>query len=617
MCGIVGVVHYDGRPVDVATIEGMIDAISHRGPDDRGVYVQSNVGLGHSRLSIIDVQSGHQPMTSHDKMLSITFNGEIYNYRQLRLELEVDGIHFKTNSDTEVILAAYQRYGSKCLDKLRGMFAFCIADFRSHTLFLARDHAGIKPLFYWADKNFFAFASELSALRQLNTIPTGSLQSIDYFLRYQYIPAPYTIYKEINKLHPAHFIRTGFEGNCEPTQCYWQLHFSEQETTAPSDEEIFHGIEQAVSSALVSDVPVGVFLSGGLDSTCVASLARQQAKTPLQAFCLGFNENKFNEIGHAINASSILNIPCQTKIIDDESLNILHTLLPHYGEPFGDSSAIPTWYVSKLARDKVKVVLSGDGGDELFGGYDRYFNWLDLEARLKLQKKLIQEDKEAGRYRTAEALRDGLGDGPESWSRYVCLTRYANRKKLWKNEYSHLADTPCQLFLEAWKRVKHIKGTMAHAQSMDFSTYLPGAVLTKVDVASMATGLEVRPVFLDRNLMEMAARIPLRQKYGGGKVGKLPLQKLLHGQFQKTFIQRRKQGFSLPAQKWTAPGGAGHKMLLDLYVYGSSPLCEWMHRSEIIRHIELQKKGIPNAHHLWLLLVLGLWINQNLEIKFY
>jgi len=619
MCGITGILRYSG-PLPVRTeIEAMTSCLAHRGPDGQGVLLRGPVALGHTRLAIIDPsEAGSQPMITTDGRLAVVFNGEIYNFRKLRQELAGAGYDFRTDSDTEVILQAYARWGRDCVDKLRGMFALCVCDFTAGRLFLARDHVGIKPLFYRHGDGFFAFASELSALRAVDAPqPEGSLQSVDYFLRYQYIPWPHTIFHDVSKLPPAHSLEVDFDGGVSQPRRWWRIRFDPAPASKARDvqELVRERLALAVRRSLVSDVPVGLFLSGGMDSTVVALEAVRQGLAP-RAFSIGFQEAGLDELQYARQAARQLGLALECEILEHAGLDILPELLEHYGEPFGDASAIPTWHVSRMAGDQVKTVLSGDGGDEAFGGYDRYLTWVRGGRWSRPRRRELWRDLRAGRVKNLTSLVDVLGFGPEAWIRFIAYAFYPQRIRLWKPEWRHLADTQAQAFTAAWRHARSNPG-MALPQSMDLETYLPDAILTKVDRASMMHGLEVRPALLDRDLLEACARLPESCKSGPQGNGKLLLQQVLLEKFDKDFVNRPKQGFGIPRGKWLSPGGRGWEMLGDLLLANrNSPLHDWFDSSEIERHIRMHERGLDNSQHTWLLLVLAVWCDNNMMVGF-
>jgi len=620
MCGIAGILRFSGPQPEVGEIAAMTSRLSHRGPDASDTLLLGTLALGHTRLAIIDLsEAGAQPMRSADGRLALTFNGEICNYKELRQELESQGAVFRSGSDTEVILHAYAHWGEGCVERFNGMFAYGLADFGRQRLFLARDHAGIKPLFYRQGRDYFAFASELSALREVRApAPQGSLQSVDYFLRYQYVPAPLTIYRDTYKLLPAHVMAVDFSGRTEAPRRYWQLDFTPQPGENP--QELQEALDSCLAAAarrwLVADVPVGIFLSGGMDSTTVALLASREASYPMQAFSIGFAAEGYSELEYARKAAQVLGLDFHGEVIEHSTLEVLPELIERHGEPFGDASAIPTWHVSALARRHVKTVLSGDGGDEAFGGYDRYFTWVNGGKWSRPRRRELWRDVRAGRIKGVRDALDALGMGPEAWSRFVYYVFYPQRVRLWRPEFRGVADTPCPLFAAAHARARSSPG-MGYAQGMDFATYLPGAILPKVDIASMAHGLESRPLLLDRELLELVARLPDSMKYAGGRTGKLALRHTLESTFSREFLDRPKMGFGIPRSAWLSPGSLGWDMLGDLLLAErTSPLYDLFIPEEVERHIRMQEQGLDNSQHVWLLLVLALWLDQNRGMVF-
>jgi len=389
MCGIAGILRYNENSIDRSEIETMTRILSHRGPDGEGFFIRDKIAIGHRRLSIIDLDTGNQPMANEDETIWITYNGEIYNYVELREELLVRGHRFSTKSDTEIIIHAYEEWDAKCLEKFRGMFAFGIVDLKKRCLILARDRFGIKPLYYRIGEEYFAFASELSALRKvLDKTPEGNILSIDFFLRYQYIPIPHTIFKNIFKLPPGTSITVNFDGIRTDPVYYKNLSFSKDEKYSDSEweEKINNSIKESVKAHLISDVPVGVFLSGGIDSTLIALNVKKYLDNPIKGFTICYNEKEFSELAYAEAAAKKIGIDLHYEIVTEDALDILPALISHCGEPFGDSSIIPTWCVSQLARKYVPVILSGDGGDETFAGYDSYITWEGSQNILSIIK---------------------------------------------------------------------------------------------------------------------------------------------------------------------------------------------------------------------------------------
>lgn len=613
-----------GAPPRRDEIERMTAAIAHRGPDGVGFLLRDGVALGHRRLAIIDPAGGRQPMSNADETIWITYNGEMYNYLGLKEELRRAGHEFVTNSDTEVVVHAYQEWGPECVKKFRGMFAFAIADFRNRRLFLARDHFGIKPLYYRVGKDYLAFASEIGALREVDDrVPAGSLWAVELYLRYQYIPTPHTIYKEVYKLPPASYLLLDFDGRPGEPVKYWDLNFKAKRMVSDREweERAEAVIRESVKAHLVSDVPFGCFLSGGIDSTLVALQMSRLLDRPVQAFAIGFKEENYSELAYAEEAARRCGIELHTEVVEDDSLGFLPELIAHYGEPFGDSSAVPTWHVSKLARERVPMVLSGDGGDEGFAGYHSYEHWLGLDI-LEKARLSMRSAPRASFYWARQALREHLNGSRHSLADWQAALYYVGderRRALWRPEYQSLTGRDCEVFEQAGSRARRNE-RVAYAQYLDYQTYLPCDILTKVDVASMYHSLEVRTPLIDLRVVELAAQLPLRQRVRRNgspqPTRKYLLKKILGKTFPPEFIHRCKQGFAIPRDIWFLPGRPQRKMLDGVLLDRASRLGEFFMPGEIRMHLELHAEGFDNSNTLWLLLVLGLWLEQNPRVSF-
>src|SRR5438094_3586213 len=384
MCGIPGIVDLTGRPVDGALLRSMTAGIAHRGPDGDDIVCRGNAGLGHRRLAIIDLVTGDQPMVSDDGLIRITFNGEIYNFRELRQELEAAGARFRTQSDTEVILRAYEADGPACVSRLRGMFAFAILDERTRRLVLARDRVGIKPLVYSWDGRRLLFASEIKAIVEDATVARDlDPDALGEYLTYHYVPAPRTIFASVRKLPPASTLILPLDGGAPEISRYWRLRFAPDPGIAEGEwiEGLGAQLSDAVRSHMVSDVPIGAFLSGGVDSSTVVALMAEASPTPIRTFSIGFDEADFDELRFARQVAARYGTDHYELVAKPAALDVLPKLAWHFDEPFADSSAIPTYYVSKITREHVTVALSGDGGDENFAGYRRYARALALHER--------------------------------------------------------------------------------------------------------------------------------------------------------------------------------------------------------------------------------------------
>jgi asparagine synthase (glutamine-hydrolysing) len=624
MCGIAGILKWNSEKIAAEEILNLTNSVDHRGPDGLGIVLKENFAFGHRRLSIIDLEGGKQPMSNFNETIWITFNGEIYNYQELKKELTDFGYEFRTNSDTEVIIYSYEKWGIDCVKKFRGMFAFVIADISNKKYFLARDHFGIKPLVYRKEENYLAFSSEITALKKIeNLTAEGNLQAIDFYLRYQYIPTPHTIYKNIYKLPPAHTVEIEFDGKMHNLKKYWDINFSEEKNKSENEwiEEIENVIDDSVKKHLVSDVPFGVFLSGGIDSSLIALKMQEVSVSKLKAFTINFHEKEFSELEYAKKAAAKCNAELISENITENALDILPDLVEHYGEPFGDSSSIPTWYVSKLAREHVPMVLSGDGGDETFGGYDSYIRWMKNHPLVNARSTFLENPywgsrialngvKQFIKHRTFNVL--------ESWQNHILYAEKTRREKLWKKELHYVINVPDKLFeLASEKAVNYNR--LSYAQYIDFQTYLPCDILNKVDIASMCHGLEVRPPFVDVKVVELATRLPLSMKYHKVKdfmTGKYGLKKIAQKYFDHEFVYRKKQGFGLPSYYWFLENKQGYKMLNTILQDNKS--INQLFNVDEIKYLlkEHGKNNIDNAGILWLFLVLGLWFDKNKDVTF-
>ena len=582
VCGLSVILRQD-RPVRSAEMAAMNAAIKHRGPDGDGVWVQENLGLGHTRLSIIDPQAGAQPMTSASGSYTITFNGEIYNYKDLRVQLEGKGHRFVTQSDTEVLLTAYEEWGEDCVHKLRGMFAFCIVDTKRRQLFLARDQFGIKPLYYMNWAGCFAAASELQALKTIDVFPCAlNLEAIDQYLWLQYIPSPSTVFKRVYALPSASRMTVQFNGTLSEPETYWDCPFEPDNTR--THEQWLSAVEAAVAESvqahLVADVPFGAYLSGGVDSGTVVMHMHAALKEPVRTFSIGFHEQAYNELPYAKLVAETEQTQHFEQVVEPDALGVLPDLVRHYGQPFGDSSAIPTYYVSKLARQHVPMVLSGDGGDEAFGGYNTYGTWLDHPE-----------------HQTQEGWLNLMQYCDQNW-----------RRRLWKDEYQHVIQTQLPIFEKAFAQAKNYD-SLHRVQYVDRTTYLPHAILTKVDVASMMHGLEVRTPLLDVTLWKTIRTIPQSQSVyrqsDGTQAGKKLLKELFARRYGHDLAFRKKTGFGVPLEMWFSERGTHTRTIADRLLDPTSPLHEYFHATAIEG---LVKNGVPGP--VWLLLFLDEWLRQ-------
>src|SRR6266446_6598515 len=512
MCGITGIVRNDRRDVDQALLGRMCASIRHRGPDDDGFYVKGPVGLGMRRLAIIDLKSGQQPIHNQDRTAWIVFNGEIYNYRELRDGLEKLGHTFYTNSDTEAIIHAYDRYGADCPRYLRGMFAFAIWDERSQQLFLARDRVGKKPLLYAQVNGQFVFGSEFSALLQHPDISRDiDADALHHYLSFMCVPAPLTAYKAIRKLEPGHSLRYR-KGEIEIKR-YWQPDFSKKINIGEEEagRRAIEILRDAVKVRLMSEVPLGAFLSGGIDSSAVVALMREESSGPVKTFSIGFEEQDFSELHHARRVAEHVGADHHEFIVRPDALEVLPQLVEHYGEPYADSSAIPTYYVARETRQHVTVALNGDGGDECFAGYERYAAMRLAERYHRLPGLLRKTfiDQAIGLLPSSEQRRSRVRDAKrfvqaaslgkvDRYMRWISVFDTGPKMDLYTDGFRQQIETRASAaLLEPWFAKANGAGIVDAALLADTMTYLPNDLLVKVDIATMANSLEARSPFLD------------------------------------------------------------------------------------------------------------------------
>ena len=568
MCGIAGLFHGGTpKPVDAARVERMCDAIAHRGPDGSGVWTAHGVGLGHRRLSIIDLAGSPQPMHAADGRAAIVFNGEVYNFRELRRELAQDGAQFRTDGDTEVILAAWQRWGVDCLPKLHGMFAFALYDLEQRTLLLARDRFGVKPLFTaQLSDGSLAFASELKGLlahpllrREVDPL------AIEDYLAWGYVPDHRSILKGVEKLPAGHYrlLRHGQEP--APSRQWWDISFAERRSGSDADlsAELLHLMRQAVTSRMVADVPLGAFLSGGVDSSSVVALMAEHSKEPVKSCSIGFDVAALDETSYAGEVARLFGTDHRSRIVGAEDYAELGRLAAMFDEPFADASALPTWRVCQLAREKVTVALSGDGADEAMAGYRRQvFQAKEDTIRRFLPAGLRRSvfgglgaiypkaDWAPRPLRAKSTLLALAADSEEGYARALAVTPPEIREQIYTDSYRALrseyrAETP----LVELMRAAPARSGLDRAQYADLKFWMPGDILTKVDRTSMAVGLEAREPLLDHRLVEFAAGLPHRMRIRGGQ-GKWLLKHTMRRYLPDSILFRPKQGFVTPIAAW-------------------------------------------------------------------
>jgi len=626
MCGIVGIVRNDGKPVDEELLTRMNNAIRHRGPDDDGFYVNGSVGLGMRRLAIIDLKGGAQPIHNQDRTSWIVFNGEIYNYLELREKLEKLGHTFYTNSDTEAIVHAYDQFGADCPKHLRGMFAFAIWNERNGELFLARDRVGKKPLLYAQVNGQLIFGSEFSALL-LHPDVSRDIQpeALDYYLSFMCIPAPLTAYRAIRKLEPGHWLRWR-KGEIE-LQRYWQPDFTKKVELSEEEagERTVEILRDAVRVRLMSEVPLGAFLSGGIDSSAVVALMSQESSERVKTFSIGFDEQDFSELHHAKRIAEHVGAEHHEFIVRPDALEVLPTLVEHYGEPYADSSAVPTYYVAKETRKHVTVALNGDGGDESFAGYERYIA-MGLTEKYRrvpsfLRESVIKETVnlipssplKRSRVKSAKRLLDAVAlPRVDRYARWVSVFNEQTKQPLYSDhfrEQTQAADAT-GILAEWFKRANGI-GVVDAMLLTDQMTYLPNDLLVKVDIATMAVSLEARSPFLDHHVIEFAASLPQNLKLRR-LTSKYLLKKVLRKLLPSENLKRRKMGFGVPVGHWFR--GKMQPFLREVLL-SEKALRRGLFQPDAVRQlIELHVRGERDySQQLWTLLMLELWFNRFID----
>ncbi len=618
MCGIFGSIRLDSLDNhDESIVAEGVRLLSHRGPDGHGVSIMGPVCFGHTRLSIIDLAGGHQPMTDATGKGLITYNGEVYNFREIKKELEKIGRRFLTNSDTEVVLNAFLKWNDSCLKHFRGMFAFACFDEESKKVLIARDRVGKKPLFYTIKNNTLYFSSELEPLYLTVGPFLIDLNAMDDYLYWQYVPAPRTIYREVHCLPPAHYLSIDPQNRKVSRVRYWDLKFQEDESLDFDDwvEVLDKTIREAVNLRLVSDVPFGAFLSGGIDSSLVVGYMSEILEQPVKTFSIGFENADYSELHYAKQAAEICHTDHHTQIVKAESLKILPLLVRHYGQPFADSSAIPTYYVSKMARERVTMVLSGDGGDENFAGYNTYEHILSRQNGGNMPFHSLKgfASRWYKKFSLWRNLRDTSGDVFEMYCNIYSHFPPQERQALYKISYKDLVNEKAN---DRRTMLQSGNGPLlSRLQYLDIMTYLPYDILTKVDIASMANSLEVRSPLLDHRLMEVAATIPARFKLHQERHNrktvydkKYILKVLAMKRFPRDLIDRPKLGFGIPLGEWFA-GELNREVRTRLLHSKYLPPFFDMHAVEEI--LDHHSTRYDMSARLWNLLFLDEWMKQH------
>jgi asparagine synthase (glutamine-hydrolysing) len=620
VCGIAGIAVAPGLPLPPEAVGRAMNAvITHRGPDDEGLYRDTQAMIGMRRLSIIDLAGGHQPVHNEDQTVQAVFNGEIYNFRELRAELEAAGHRFYTNSDTEVIVHGYEQWGDDCFARLDGMFGVALWDTRTRTLLLARDKFGEKPLFYSERGGRLLFASELKSLLEVPGFTRDvSAEAVRGYVSFGYVPSPGSIFEGVRKLPPGHFLR--FVDGRLSIHRYYTLSLEPKLTLdeREAEEELARLLDQAVKSRLVADVPFGAFLSGGLDSSVVVALMSRHLAQPVRTFSIGFREPEFSELSDARRVADHLHTEHHELVVEPDAVDLLHQLVWHLDEPFADASAVPTYLVAKLAREHVKMVLTGDAGDEAFAGYDRYLRFLSLDRLGALKPAAAAATTAASRLlrgpyayrlrRIGERLRQPF---PDSYLSGVALTRADVAEELLgdavRAEGAGIYGGLAQAARDSLRNFDALDRIVA----IDFASYLPDDILVKVDRTAMASSLEGRAPFLDPRVVEFAVRLPREMRVRDGR-GKHLLRRAAKRWLPEQVLTKPKQGFGIPLGKWFRGPLAG----LAGDVFGSQKFRErgFLRADAARRYLDGHRAGEADyGEILWLALSLEMWARRYLD----
>ncbi len=602
----------------------MNDVIYHRGPDDEGFYIDNKTGLAMRRLSIIDLSGGHQPIRNEDGTILIVFNGEIYNFQELRRELESTGHRFATSSDTETIVHGYEEYGVDVVHHLQGMFGFAIWDTTQESLFLVRDRPGIKPMHYYHDGEKFLFGSEIKSILQCENVPREvRLEALDRFLTFEYVFSPETIFQNIHKLPPGHFLLLR-KGEVRIEQ-YWD---NLPEIGKEQSEEYYARylaelLEESTKMRMISDVPLGALLSGGIDSSAVVGYMAKNSDRPVKTFSIGFEEQSYNELDYARTVAECFNTEHYELVIKPDAVDLVDNLVKNLDEPFGDFSIFPTYLVSKMAREHVTVALSGDGGDELFAGYDTYIaDWVarayqKLPSALRKQsipalvKQIPPSPQKKGLANRLKRFVEGTLLPPELMhTRWMIFLQEQEKRQLYKGELldSFEGGDSHKYIQEYFQRSANAANPLAQQGYVDIKTYMTDDILVKVDRMSMATSLETRVPFLDHKVMEFAAAIPTHLKLKG-LTTKYILKKSVNDLLPEKILLRGKEGFSIPIKNWIM--NELRPLLLETLSEERITKRGYFQPAYVKQLVQEHLDGKDNhSHRLWALMMLEIW-HQN------
>jgi asparagine synthase (glutamine-hydrolysing) len=628
MCGIVGQVREDGARVERELLESMCAAVEHRGPDSRGIHLVDGVGLGAQRLRVIDLESGDQPIYNEDRAVAVVLNGEIYNFRELRERLVARGHRFATKGDTETIVHLYEEEGPECVRSLDGMFAFALWDSRRRQLVMARDRVGKKPLFYSNREGAgLSFASELRALMCDPEVPRDlDHQAIDCFLAYQYIPAPLSVFRHVRKLPPASVLV--YRDGRVSIDRYWRLGYGRKRPVRDRDElreEIRDTVRRATRRRMVADVPLGAFLSGGIDSSTVVAAMAEQSSRPVRTFSIGFENDSLNELPYARRVADMFATEHHELVVKPDAAELIPRVVRQYGEPFADSSAIPSFHLAELAGRHVTVALNGDGGDEGFAGYTRYVgNPMARRLELRLDRLPLRLRRAIGaigervspkgemsstRNRARRLARSLPLDPAARYARLMSYFDWVQRDRLYSPEFRELVGESLApaLIADAWHGASGDGGVDVMLE-VDVETYLPGDLLVKMDIATMAHAVEARSPFLDPEVMELAASLPPELK-AAGREQKIVLREALRGSIPDDILDRPKMGFVAPIADWFR-----HELrdwTRDILLDPVARQRGWFDHGYVATTLDRHARGVEDeSPRIWALLVLELWLQD-------
>lgn len=624
MCGITGIAYFDSeREVSKNELLKMMDVIKHRGPDDEGTYLEKNIGLGFRRLSIIDLNTGHQPLANEDASTWITFNGEIYNYKELRTLLIQKGHIFTTETDTEVIVHLYEEYGKDCFKYLRGMFGLVIWDSVRRVLTCARDRFGIKPFFYCFDSVSFSWGSEIKAITtQSEKTDMIDPTTIDYYFTYGYSPKDRTIFKSIKKLEPASVLEVDLSNKNKPIykiSKYWELKTHTYiRSVSEWTDSILETLKESIEIHLISDVPLGAFLSGGIDSSAVVALMSKVSGKQIKTFSIGFGDPKFNELPFADSIAQKYITDHNRLVVDPPESDFLQQLVEIYDEPFADSSAIPTLILSEFARRKVTVALSGDGGDELFAGYTDYmkihsFKKLKNVPPFNFNTLLLFLHRLMPDSMSGKKMMYQLAQHIQHLKAHISIFNEFDRKELFTPGIQKQIDENAESKVERLLNNYNSDTIIGKAQQLDIETFMNDDILVKVDRASMFHSLEVRVPLLDHKLVELAFQMPLELKINNNQL-KYIFKKAIRDYLTKNVLDHKKTGFAVPLKKWIS--NSMHNNVYDKLFDRTNPIYEFLEYNYIRRLYRTYQGSNRNLERqVWSVFMFSQWLNYARQKK--